>query len=361
MRYRPDWPEARRRLAHWWNGGDIGRAILLITARRAEPHEIIPPVPAPSGVLCPHYSTLSLEHRIFLARQMAASCDYFGEAAPSVAAGDLAPNCLALYLGCEGVEMPGTVWCKPCMFEPERDLEALRFREDEFHWKFSLDAIRGTLEAGAGSFLIAFPDLIEGLDTLEAMRGGMTLLSDVMERPEWVRACMRRITDLYFHYYDILYDLMRDEVGGSVYWTWAPGRVAKLQCDCSAMIGPSMFREFMQPVLKEMTERISYSIYHWDGPGAIKHHDVLLSIPKLDVIQWTPGAGERDSVVHPDWFPLYHKTLDSGKRLFLAGVPGLDGLRALKREFGSKTRGMLLTLSVPDRAQALACIGEMEA
>ena len=51
---------------------------------------------------------------------------------------------------------------------------------------------------------------------------------------------------------------MRDEVGGSCYWVWAPGRTAKFQCDFSAMISPAMFNEFMLPVLGEMCERVSY-------------------------------------------------------------------------------------------------------
>ena len=42
-----------------------------------------------------------------------------------------------------------------------------------------------------------------------------------------------------------LYDLLRDDRGGSHFWAWAPGRMAKLQCDFSAMISPQMFRQFM--------------------------------------------------------------------------------------------------------------------
>ena len=41
---------------------------------------------------------------------------------------------------------------------------------------------------------------------------------------------------------------------------------------------PGLFREFMHPVLCEMTERISYSLYHLDGPQAIPHLDTLLAV-----------------------------------------------------------------------------------
>jgi hypothetical protein len=95
----------------------------------------------------------------------------------------------------------------------------------------------------------------------------MTLLHDLIERPEWVHSCLHKITDLYFRYYDIVYDPIRDEVGGSVFWVWAPGRVAQFQCDFSAMISPDMFGDFIVQILTEMTERVSYSRYHWDGQG----------------------------------------------------------------------------------------------
>jgi hypothetical protein len=154
----------------------------------------------------------------------------------------------------------------------------------------------------------------------------------------------------------MLYDLMRDEVGGSMFWTWAPGRLAKLQCDCSAMFSPALFKEFMVPVLVEMTERLSYSLYHWDGPGAIAHHDLLLSIPRLNMLQWTPGSGV-EPPMHRRWWPLYHKTVEGGKKLFIhaEGEFTPEKLAPLKREFGRKLKQFHITgwTASPARAEKL--------
>ncbi|MBI3919774.1 MAG: hypothetical protein HY318_00045 [Armatimonadetes bacterium] len=339
--YREDWTEARNRLTTWWNGGDIGRPAMLVLAPRSEPIEHIAALPEPANWVT-HYSTANLPYRVNLALRACLGNHYLGEAAPVVASGDLAPNCLALYLGCKGVEKPGTVWCESFVENPE-DV-CFDFDPENFYWKFSREVYRQTLELGEGKFLHQFPDLIEGLDTLAAMRGSERLLADLIERPDWVASCLRRITDRYFHYYDLLYDMIRDEVGGSVFWCWAPGRMAKFQCDFSAMISPKMFREFMFPVLKEMAERVSYSMYHWDGPGAIGHLEALLSIPDLDMIQWTPGSGVEGSW-HQRWWPLYHPILEVGKKLFV-GVENKGQLLALKREFGEKTNNMLIGMWV---------------
>lgn len=351
--YREDMDEVRQRLTHWWDGGDLGRPAMQVFAPRDRPIEEIPALPEPDGWVT-SYSTTNFEYRLNLALRACTGTHYLAEAVPNTAP-DLAPNCLALYLGCHGVEMPGTVWCEPCMAAPE----AARFElaPDNFYWDFTLRLAREQLRLGGGKFLTSFPDLIEGLDTLAAMRGTEDLLVDLLERPAWVHDCLNRITDRYFDVYDALYELVKDDAGGSHFWAWAPGRMAKLQCDFSAMLSPAMFGEFMVPVLRDMTERLDHSMYHWDGPGAIPHHDHLLSLPALDMIQWTPGAGV-EPVQHPRWWPLYHKTVEAGKKVILLSNPSLEELGALRTEFGPKLHDFMIsfrasTLDEAERAIAL--------
>jgi len=346
--YRQDVDEVRARLTTWWNGGDIGRPAMQITAPRPQPLEDIPAIPKPNGAGRDGYTTASFEFRVNFARRTCINTYHLADAVPTVSP-DLAPNCLALYLGCSGVEMPDTVWCEPCMASPEE--ARFEFDPHNFYWDFTLRLTHQMLRLGRGKWLLQFPDLIEGLDTLAAMRGTERLLADLIDRPQWVQRCLRQITDRYFHYYDILYDLMRDEVGGSSFWAWAPGRMAKFQCDFSAMISPEMFGELMVPVLREMCSRVGYAMYHWDGPGALPHHDHLLSITELPMIQWTPGAAV-EPVDHPRWWPMYHKTVEAGKKVILLGCGGLESLGALKREFGTKLKQFMIGMHVESPAQA---------
>ncbi len=348
LAYRPDWLAARERLTTWWNGGDIGRAAMQLVAPRPEPWEDIPAMPEPEGWIT-HYSTKSYPYRINSALRGSLNTLHLAEMVPNQSPGDLAPNCVALYLGCRGVEMPGTVWCEPFLSTLEN--AKLAYDPNNFYWQFSQRAFREVAGLCKGKFLQAFPDLIEGLDTLAAMRGTEELLEDLIEHPDQVHAALRQVTDLYFHYYDMLYDIIRDEVGGSVFWAWAPGRMAKFQCDFSAMISPAMFGEFMVPVLTEMTERVNYSMYHWDGPGALCHLDHLLSIPRLNMIQWTPGAGAEPGW-HPVWWPYYHRIIDAGKKIYVFGFDNVEQLRLLRREFGTGCKQLLVNAGVKDAAQA---------
>ncbi len=350
--YREDMDDVRQRMRIWWHEGDFGRPVLQIAAPREEPLENIEVMPEPEGWVT-HYSTLSFEYRVNLSARKCVNTHYMGEAVPCVAP-NLAPNCLALYLGCHGVEMPDTVWCEPCIESPE----TARFEVDpeNFYWQFTQRLAKEQLRLARGKFLVYFPDFIEGLDTLAAMRGTEELLCDLIERPEWVHSCMRQITDRYFYYYDILYDWFRDETGGSVFWLWGPGRTVKLQCDFSAMISAGMFAEFMGPVLTEMSSRISYALYHLDGPCALQHLDCLLSIPELQVIQWVPGAGVEQGW-EKRWWPVYRRILEAGKRIFFDGTDSIEAMQAMKREFGADLNRFAMNIDARSKEHAEKLIG----
>ena len=92
-------------------------------------------------------------------------------------------------------------------------------------------------------------------------------------------------------------------------------------------------------------------MYHWDGPGAIPHHEALLSVSGIDAIQWTPGSGV-EPLAHARWWPLYHRTVEAGKKVVLLGVGGLAELAALKREFGPELKQFLLSMHVRSAAEA---------
>lgn len=355
--YREDMDDVRARLTTWWNGGDLGRPAMQVTVPREKPLEKIPAMAKPEGWIT-DYSMSNFEYRVYLARTAFSKKQLLGEASPAISP-HVGAGSVAMYMGSRGEERPGTVWFHPCMESPETG----RFDYDEENaaWQFTLRLSREMAALAKGKMLVELPDMIEGLDILASMRGTQELLTDLIERPEWVHASLRQITDRYFRYYDMLYKIMRDEVGGSIYWAWAPNRVAKLQCDFSAMISPGMFKEFMIPVLKEMTSRLCYSLYHWDGPGAIPHHDALLALPDLDMIQWTPGAGVVETP-DPRWWPLYHKTVDAGKKLFLH-IPwsnSLESVRALRKEFGPKLKQFMIVTGAKSLEEGKQLMREVE-
>jgi hypothetical protein len=87
------------------------------------------------------------------------------------------------------------------------------------------------------------------------------------------------------------------------------------------MISPGMFREYILPSLQKQCRNLDHTIYHLDGPDAIKHVDALLEIEELNAIQWTPGAGNPDGG-NEIWYPMYDKVINAGKSLHITFEQG---------------------------------------
>ena len=77
---------------------------------------------------------------------------------------------------------------------------------------------------------------------------------------------------------------------------------------------------------------------------AIRHLDSIMSIDRLNALQWTPGAGNPDGLSEK-WYGIYDKVIDSGKSLWVMVCNGnvddwITGSRKLLKRYG--TRGIYL-------------------
>ena len=179
------------------------------------------------------------------------------------------------------------------------------------------------MRRGRGRYLTTLPDLIENLDIVASLIGGLNTQYALKDDPDGVKRLIAEVNDAYFRCYDELYELLDGPTLGSCFSAfriWGPGRVAKLQCDASAMISPEMFGDVVVPGLNRQIARLDYTVYHLDGPDAVCHLDTLLHETDLDAIQWTPGAGQ-PGLDDESYRPMYRRVQDAGKSLLLLGVP----------------------------------------
>ena len=255
------------------------------------------------------------------------------------------PGSLAAYLGSEIGFKEDTVWFEPCVEgEDWEDTPELVFDPENKWLKIHLDFVRKVREIVGDDVLVDMPDLMENIDVLSSLRGAQELMMDLLEDPEEIESRVEQVTKAYFKIYDLFYDLVKDENGGnawSCFQMWAPGRFAKLQCDASAMISVSNFREFVLESLKEQAEKLDYVLYHLDGPGAIKHLDDLMTIDGIKALQWTPGDTGPDGTC-PDWDEIYDKVIAAGKSLWIKVYSGNfeDWIRNMDRvvqKYGSSS------------------------
>jgi len=354
MEYKQDWDAARIRTEAWWRRECAGRVALQIRAPRRTPIPgAVDPGPAPSLEAL----WLDEDWRLAAAEWEFARTFYGGEAFPYYDP-HLGPGSFALFLGSEPRFAQDTVW-----FLPAEDLsapEALRLDRDNRWWRETIRLLEHGARRARGRSLVAVPDLIEGLDTLASLLGAEDLLAALIERPGEIHRYQARILDLWFEAFDPIQAMVRDESGGncfSAFQIWAPGPMAKLQCDIAACLGPREFETFAAPFLAEQCRRLDFSLFHLDGVDAVKHLDAILAISDLDAIQWTPGAN-RPGIGSARWLPLYRRIRAAGKSLLLIGLSPKEA-EDLVRELGPD--GLLLSLEVGTQDEAEALLARAKA
>jgi len=354
LAWKPDWPQARENWRRFWKRA--GLAIAIHPVRR-QPHAPIAPPPPPVSLeqrwLDPAYRAARTEHEMATHAFLAEGIPIFDT--------NIGPGSLGLFLGAQGHLDETTVWYGPCIADPDA-YAPIRFEPTGNLW---FDRHMALIETGLarahGRYLVGIPDLIEGLDTLAALRGDMALLYDLKERPGWVKDRLAEINQAYFQVFDQMYDRVKDAEGGNVFAAfriWGPGKTAKLQCDFSANISPRMFRAFVSPYLAEQCAWLDCSLYHLDGTNALQHVEPLLEIAELDAIEWTPQAG-RPGGGSPEWYGLYRRILAGGKGVQAVGVQ-LDEVIPLLDAVGPAGMCILLGGASYDEAAAERLLKALE-
>jgi hypothetical protein len=336
--WKTDWETTRARYVDWW----AGRGLVISMWRHLEVdgicHEDVPAPPAPRDLrqrwFDPEWRAADIHHRL-------ARSELRADIVP-VADTNLGPGSLAAALGAELVGGEDTIWVEakapdaPVVLDPSNAWLGTH-----------LELVRACRRLADGRYFVGCPDLVEGIDTLAGLRGVVPVMEQVTMDPERLERDLRAVNDAWLDVFERIYDVIN--VGGEMafcyFSLWAPGRMAKLQCDASVMIGPEHFRRFVVPFIEEQCSWLDYSIYHLDGVEALRHLEALLAIEELDAVQWTPGVG-RPQGGDPSWHGLYRQIRAAGKSVMASWVQ-LDELAPLLDAVGPGGIHVLMDFESP--------------
>ena len=326
--FKNDWDEAKARFTSWWKRENTDRPVFYMQVANQKAIDIYNTSSSNNEEQWTDFNRIADREEGIMQNSI-----YPAEGFPALTA-SLGPGSLGVFLGAVPVFGADTIWYEPC-FDDIHQAD-INFDKESKWWNWTVDFTKKLVEKGRGKYVVQIPDLIENIDTIASLVGSESCLYYLVDFPEEIHRLQKQILPVWFEVFEEIYQIVKDEDGGSSFMAfnlWAPGRYAKLQCDLSAMISPDMFAEFVFPYLKEQCNRLEYTIYHLDGPGALKHLDMLLSIDSLDCIQWTPGAGAPEGS-DPCWDMIYRKTLDAGKCVH-AGIPP-EKIESFVKRFGRK-------------------------
>lgn len=336
--------------AAWW-AGELDRP--LVTIQCLDPHEkedifarapyfttnLSPDMPADN--IIDHYQ-IKLE-----------AMHYFGDSLPHWGP-DFGPGIIAGFLGSQVHTSPDTVWFDPLK---KSQLEQLRPEYDPSN--FWLQRMKQVTEAAVKSWenkvTISHADLGGNLDILAHLRSPQQLLTDLYDSPCEVDRLVEESTHLWLRYYDEFDDLIRPTGRGTNNWAhvWSPGRTYMLQCDFGFMISPSMFTRFALPDLETCCAALDHSFFHFhlDSKWQEPQLDILLSIQRLNGIQWAFVEGWSNP---RKYLPVLKRIREKGKLCQPWGITPQAAI-TIVRELGGK--GFLFTFDEesdfqPDQAES---------
>jgi len=339
--------EILKRYEQFWNHQDTDRPILSLYVHNKNTNWSAFTPSSPRDL----WENLEARHARLSYSTKNVKC--YGEAMPSDFV-NFGPGCLAAMIGSDYLPMPNTIWFgeEITLLEDWANLKEVYLREDSPMYKLSTNLTKLFLEKNDGSYLVGITDLGGSLDILASLRGTMSLLTDLHDNPELALKAVEIIDEIWIEVYKKLRKMIASYQHGHTTWLgpWCETSYYPLQCDFGAMISPDDFEKFVMPSMRRTTDFLDQSIFHLDGPGMIAHLDQLLSLERMDGIQWVPGAGS-DPVTDERWFPMYEKIQAAGKLLVLhCDGSGVDKILNICKNFSPK--GLWLTAHFDSEEEA---------
>ena len=315
-RYKEDIEQSKRRVEAWWNHAIIDRVVVQVTA----PRETIRAESAPSSIVREGDQKVLRKYftdpEVVIPRLKArlAKTYFGGEAFPVMY--PVSINMVAIlsnYLGCPmRFVNENTTWSEHILDDWERR-PTYRYDPANKWWLISERLLTAAVERSDG-YYVGVPDLNGPSEMLSRLRSPQHLATDLYDNPQYIQPALAEINQVWYDYWRAC-TAITGRLGGNFHWMgiWSDRPSTDLQSDFSCMMSPAMFDEYFLPFLDEQTQMVERTIYHLDGPGAVKHLDSLLGLPRLNGVQWVPGAGAGPTV---EWIPLLKKIQDAGKLVY---------------------------------------------
>jgi hypothetical protein len=336
---KPDFARTVARFEAWWDCEIVDRPPVTLTVRSGEPDGV-----AATGAVSPQAAWMDPEESVERAAAALARCVYPGDSFPRYVP-DLGPDLTSTLFGCELRFSNTTSWVHPVVHDASA-WPAVLDRPPDFanrYWKAIEQMTTYALAACGGRFLVGIADLHGNYDILSALRGPEALCVDLLECPDLIRRAGERAAVTFVE----AFERLRAQVAsaGHSFTTWCPYHSIQPaylpSCDFWCMLSTRMAQEYVVSSIQREMKPLQRSLFHLDGPQALRHLDLVLDLPSLNGVQWVYGAGNGPAA---RWADVYRRIQAAGKCLQVTAEDGADALAAVS---GLRPEGVWMVIRSP--------------
>lgn len=306
--FQPNYEQIRQRIEAFWNRDFLDRPVVMLKAMKPFEQQIPEPVSHHSDT---EARWMDAQYQADLALAHLANTIFLGDALP-IAYPNLGPEVFSGFYGCKlHFSDFGTSWSDPCLEDWTR-VDELRLDWDSVYMKKLVEMTDVLLDVGRDKFIVGMPDWHPGGDAIAAFRDPQELAIDMIQHKAEVMQLLKRIEVDYFAVYDFFYQKLKS--ANQPITSWLPlvsdDKYYIPSNDFSIMVSKKMYDEVFLPGIINECRFLNRSIYHLDGPGALRHLDSILAINDLDALQWVAGDGNWQFT---RWIGVYQQAQAAGK------------------------------------------------
>jgi hypothetical protein len=338
--------EIQERFAAWWNGESIRRPAVSMHVK---------PSRAYAGPVSTHATQRErwFDTEFLINAQVAglAQRDFVGESFPIFWA-NVGPELTSTLYGCELEFSQFSSWSKPIIHEPEQWGRILATPPNfgNAYWQQIEAATQRAIDLSEGRFVVGITDLHGNLDILAGLREPQMLCMDLVDCPDVIDRVCKHVSAGFVEGFQRCWKQV--SAAGMPATSWTPcthnGPAYVPSSDFWCMLSGDLARDLVLPRIVQEMQGLERSVFHLDGPGALRHLDLLLGLPQLTAVQWVYGDG--NGPAHK-WMDVYRRVRAAGKSVQVLAVD-MDDAMKVASEIGPD--GLWFTIAKPAESVAEA-------
>lgn len=250
-------------------------------------------------------------------------------------------------LGCKMRILPGNIVAIDQSL-PWEKLLGMKVNYDHPWFRKYLAFIDELVKRSNGRFPVSHGTLVGPLDYAVALRGHEQTVVDMMEEPEKAGRFIEEMGDIFIRFTQEAWKRIPKYLGGyfdAQYRIWSPGSIARMQEDAIAVMSPSLYKQYIQPVDRRIASTFQNPFMHLHATSMMVM-DLLLEIKEIKAFEINHDVGGPPI---ENMLPYFQMVQKAGVPLVIRGEFTAEELRKLMG--GLDPVGLFIYIMVKDRKQ----------